>query len=695
MSLPLDSFLQLDLDDNLNKAIKACGHTTPTPVQAKSIPPILAGKDVVVSAPTGSGKTGAFVLPALHRLSLEKPLKKTRILILTPTRELANQITKAADLYGKYLNFNIVSLVGGMPYHHQIKDLARGADIIVATPGRLMDHIEQKRVDLAAVDMLILDEADRMLDMGFIDDVQYIAKLTPSKRQTLLFSATLDNKLMSQVKHLLKNPIRIDLSNETISVPDIKQELYKADSPQQKARLLKHFLNEGSIYKAIIFCSTKIGVDRLAANLREQGFAAFPLHGDLKQNARTRTLEQFRRGKIQLLIATDVAARGIDVSDISHVFNYDLPRFSEDYVHRIGRTGRAGKSGVAISFVAASDKRHLQQIERYIGQRLHLISNMHISDKEISRPPYVAEPVRQGRGSHGGRHDRDNTRSSRYEKRDGRKGDFSDARSHRGERSFREDRHSSFKEERYAKSEHHERAPASRRYEGKFMREEGGYSADTYEHKANRGYAKSSYNKDERSPAKRSRARGDERSFNKEEPFAAGRKDRSSQRFTEKKSFKKGGRFSGESSERQAESSYHKRKPFKQIDRFASDSNSEGVYVKRSFRKDESDGRRSFRKDDAGGKRSFRKDDTGGKRSFRKDDADGRRSFKKDDTGRKRSFRKDEADSSTRSKKESTYLGHSYRNDAAVPISTKPKKKFAGKPKHRKNKTVRGKFADR
>lgn len=376
----MSSFLQLNLDQNINKAISICGYTQPTPIQAKSIPSILTGKDLVASAQTGTGKTAAFVLPALHRLSQQKPSKKTRILILTPTRELATQITKAASLYGKFLRFNIVSLVGGMSYYHQIKDLGRGADIIVATPGRLLDHINQKRVDLSHVEMLVLDEADRMLDMGFIDDVQSIAKLTPSQRQTLLFSATVDNKLASVVKHLLKNPTRIDLSNEKIAAPKIKQEMYKVTHSQHKLRLLKHFLNDENIYKAIIFSATKSNADHLATQLRDQGLAAAALHGDLKQNVRNRTLEQLRKGKIQFLVATDVAARGIDVSDITHVFNYDLPRFCEDYVHRIGRTGRAGKTGIAISFVLPTDTRHLQRIERYIGQRIKLINHAELND---------------------------------------------------------------------------------------------------------------------------------------------------------------------------------------------------------------------------------------------------------------------------------------------------------------------------
>ena len=359
------SFAQLNLHKNIFNAITACGYEKPTPIQEQSIPAILAGKDLVACAQTGTGKTAAFILPALHHLSEQKAAKKTRVLILTPTRELASQISKAAHSYGKFLQFKIVSLVGGMPYHHQIRDLSRGADIIVATPGRLLDHIENQRIDLSAIEMLVLDEADRMLDMGFIDDVQAIAKLTPPHRQTLLFSATVDNKLSNIINRLLKDPVRINLSHEKIAAPSVKQEMYKAQNTQHKSRLLKHFLNDANIFKAIIFSATKINADKLANELRHQGFAAAALHGDLKQNVRNRTIDQLRQGKIQFLVATDVAARGIDISDITHVINYDLPKFCEDYVHRIGRTGRAGKSGIAISFVLPTDMRHLQHIQPY------------------------------------------------------------------------------------------------------------------------------------------------------------------------------------------------------------------------------------------------------------------------------------------------------------------------------------------
>lgn len=370
MSAPQINFAQLNLDPSISKAIMACGYETPTPVQQRSIPEILNGHDIVASAQTGTGKTAAFVLPALHRLSLKQDALKPRILILTPTRELASQITQSAAKYGKFLRFRMASLVGGMSYRQQLKDLSGRVDLIVATPGRLLDHMENRRLDLSGIEMLVLDEADRMLDMGFIDDVQAIARATPTTRQTLLFSATVDDKLGRVVKHLLKNPVRIDLSPEKMSPSLIKQELYMADHVQHKNRLLMHFLENQNIFKAIIFTATKIGADKLAAQLCDKGMLAAPLHGDLKQNQRNKTVEQLRRGKIQYVVATDVAARGIDIADMTHVFNYDLPKFSEDYVHRIGRTGRAGKTGIAISFAVPADVRHIVRIERFIGQKV-------------------------------------------------------------------------------------------------------------------------------------------------------------------------------------------------------------------------------------------------------------------------------------------------------------------------------------
>ncbi len=407
------SFSQMNLDAHIFKALNACGYNNPTPIQASSIPSILTGKDLVASAQTGTGKTAAFVLPALQRLTLKSAMSKPRVLILTPTRELATQITQAASKYGKFLRFNIISLVGGMPYRQQLRDLSRPVDIIVATPGRLLDHMSNGRLNLSAIEMLILDEADRMLDMGFIDDVKEIAKATPENRQTLLFSATVDNKLSGIIRQLLKNPVHIDLSQEKMAPTLIQQEVYMADSFQHKERLLQHFLENENIFKAIIFSATKIHADKLAGQLIDMGYSAAALHGDLKQNVRNRTVEQLRRGKIQFLVATDVAARGIDINDVTHVINYDLPKFAEDYVHRIGRTGRAGKEGIAISFVLPSDAKHLQKIERYIGQKLTFSTIAGLEPKKRASAPSKSAAHSKKKSS----------RKPEWRKSDSRKGD--------------------------------------------------------------------------------------------------------------------------------------------------------------------------------------------------------------------------------------------------------------------------------
>jgi len=364
------SFNDLNLHALILKAIVECGYTNPTPVQAAAIPQALQGRDLVVKAQTGTGKTAGFTIPALQRLASVKGTHKPRILILTPTRELATQVTKSALTYGKFLKLNIISLLGGMPYRQQIRDLSRPVDIIVATPGRLIDHVKSGRLDLKAIEMLILDEADRMLDMGFVDDVKAIAAYTPPTRQTLLFSATVDSRLSSIIKQITKDPAKIEFASENMSPTQITQSMYLTDNIQHKMRLLQHFLTNENIFKGIIFSATKINADTLANQLQDKGFEAAALHGDLKQNVRNRTIDQLRRGRVQFLVATDVAARGIDISDITHVFNFDVPKFSEDYVHRIGRTGRAGKTGIAISFALPADTKHVKKIERYIGKSI-------------------------------------------------------------------------------------------------------------------------------------------------------------------------------------------------------------------------------------------------------------------------------------------------------------------------------------
>jgi superfamily II DNA/RNA helicase len=367
------SFKDFNLHPAILKAIQQCGYTTPTPVQAEAIPKVLDGHDIIASANTGTGKTASFVLPALQLLTKRRLNKrqygKPSVLILTPTRELANQVSQAIRNYGKNMRCYSTSLVGGMPYSPQLKSLSRPIDIVVATPGRLLDMLERRRIDLSYLKMLVLDEADRMLDMGFVDEVNQIADSTPEDRQTLLFTATWDNTLAKLAQSLLKEPERIQIETEPTQ-ENIEQRLHVVDDLDHKTRLLQHLLDDEKLTQAIIFSATKQGADVLAQELMDLGYAAAALHGDMKQGARNRTLMNLRRGKLRLLVATDVAARGLDVSSISHVINFDLPRFAEDYVHRIGRTGRAGAAGTAISFALPDELLHLERIERYTGQRV-------------------------------------------------------------------------------------------------------------------------------------------------------------------------------------------------------------------------------------------------------------------------------------------------------------------------------------
>ncbi|SOD42093.1 DEAD/DEAH box helicase [Nitrosovibrio sp. Nv4] len=367
------SFENLNLHPLILKAIIDSGYTSPTPIQEQAIPELLAGHDIMASAQTGTGKTAAFMLPALHRLATPSAVhsRGPRVLVLTPTRELALQVSEAAAKYGKHLSrVKVVSILGGMPYPLQNKLLSQSVDILVATPGRLIDHIQRGRIDFSRLEMLVLDEADRMLDMGFIDDVERIASATPATRQTLLFSATLDSAINNVAARLLKSPKRIQIATQQAKLDNIEQRLHYVDDISHKNRLLDHLLRDMALKQAIVFTATKRDADTLADNLSAQGHEAAALHGDMNQRDRTRTLTKLRGGGLRVLVATDVAARGIDVAGITHVINFDLPKFAEDYVHRIGRTGRAGASGIAVSFASGKDGINLKKIERFTGQRI-------------------------------------------------------------------------------------------------------------------------------------------------------------------------------------------------------------------------------------------------------------------------------------------------------------------------------------
>ncbi len=366
------SFASLNLDNALLRAIEESGYTTPTAIQAQAIPVVTAGHDLMASAQTGTGKTAAFMLPALNLLATPHELKSRgpRILVLVPTRELATQVNEAARKYGKFIRARTVSIVGGMPYPLQNKLLSQPLDILVATPGRLLDHMERGRIDLSRLQMLVLDEADRMLDMGFLPDVERICEQLTAERQTLLFSATLDGDIARIARPILKNPKTIQVATQKEKHANIEQRLHYVDDMTHKNKLLEHLLIAPEVNQVIIFTSTKRHCDVLAEDLYAAGHKTAALHGDMTQGARNRTLTKLRQGDVKVLVATDVAARGIDVAGITHVINYDLPKFAEDYVHRIGRTGRAGNTGIAISFASNIDRHILRKIEQFTGNRM-------------------------------------------------------------------------------------------------------------------------------------------------------------------------------------------------------------------------------------------------------------------------------------------------------------------------------------
>jgi len=437
------SFDSLGLAPALLSSIERTGFTTPTPVQMAAIPPAMAGSDLMVSSQTGSGKTAAFMLPALHRIA-QKSANKGRgvqVLVLTPTRELALQVSEATAAYGSNLDdLRIATVVGGMPYGAQLKALSRRVDVLVATPGRLLDHLQARRVDLSTVHTLVLDEADRMLDMGFIDDINTIVDRTPQDRQTLLFSATLDGTVAKLAARMMRDPQRIELASQSDRHANITQTLLYADDAGHKLRLLDHILRDAAMDQAIVFTATKRGADDLAEHLADTGFSVMALHGDMNQRQRSRTLTEVQDGRVRVLVATDVAARGIDVQAISHAINYDLPMQPEDYVHRIGRTGRAGRDGLAYTLAVHGERHKVRRIEHFIG---HQIPSEVIAGLEPQRTP-SARPEGAGRGAGGKKSGRfSNDRSSApsgggYAGRESRpyapRGDkpFAD----RGERSF-------------------------------------------------------------------------------------------------------------------------------------------------------------------------------------------------------------------------------------------------------------------
>ncbi|MBI1363997.1 MAG: DEAD/DEAH box helicase [Proteobacteria bacterium] len=369
MTMPFD---QLGLNAKLLKAVTESGFTTPTPVQEKSIPAVLKGNDVMACAQTGTGKTAAFVLPALHRMMETEPKgygKGPRVLVLTPTRELAAQVHENIQTFSKYTPVSSTMIIGGVAYAGQIQALKKRQDVVIATPGRLIDHMEAERIDFSRVEMVVLDEADRMLDMGFLKPIERIFDEIENQVQTLLFSATFDDRVEKIAAKKLKNPVRIQLAVASQNHDQITQTFYKATDTAHKQNMLRYLLNGEDVWQAIVFIATKHGADRLAKNIRKMGHKTAALHGDMRQNARKKVIDQMHRGDLKVLVATDVAARGLDVNDLSHVINYDLPMVAEDYIHRIGRTGRANKTGIAMSFVNGKDMGAFKGIERLLGKK--------------------------------------------------------------------------------------------------------------------------------------------------------------------------------------------------------------------------------------------------------------------------------------------------------------------------------------
>ena len=393
------SFTTLGLHEALMKAVAESGYATATEVQAAAIPPAIAGADLMVSARTGSGKTAAFILPALQRILAARGDNKRRekgviygprILVLTPTRELAMQVAKAATMYGRHVQgLRVATVVGGVPYPAQIAALRGPLDILISTPGRLLDHLQTGKCVLENVEVLVLDEADRMLDMGFIDDITTIAEHVPATRQTVMFSATFSGATGGLAKQLLRDPQRIDVASHTDTHENIEQRLHWADNSNHKNALLDHILTQRDMEQALVFTSTQRDADWLADRLADMGHHVASLHGGHPQGRRNRVLQGLRNKQLKILVATDVAARGIDVPSISHVINYGLPMKEEDYVHRIGRTGRAGRTGLAVTLAERRDSGMIHRIQRYTTQRIPATM---IEGLEPKRPEPKAAP---------------------------------------------------------------------------------------------------------------------------------------------------------------------------------------------------------------------------------------------------------------------------------------------------------------
>jgi len=416
-------FDSLGLSPDILKAVADSGYTIPTPIQAQGIPHVLQRRDMIGIAQTGTGKTASFTLPMIEMLSRGRAkARMPRALVLEPTRELADQVSESFDKYSKYSKLSHALLIGGVSMDEQVKKLDRGVDVLIATPGRLMDHFERGRILLSQVNILVIDEADRMLDMGFIPDVEKICKLLPFTRQTLFYSATMPPEIQRLTDQFLHNPVRIEVSRPATTADNITQEVVEIPANDwAKREALRRLIREAepTLKNAIVFCNRKRDVDVVAKSLVKHGFDAAPIHGDLDQSLRTRTLDRFRAGELKILVASDVAARGLDVPAVSHVFNFDVPIHADDYVHRIGRTGRAGRPGTAISIVTPLDQKSMVAIEKLIGQTIPRIEGGAVSQATDGPVPASGETERP-RHSRGREGSRDGARhASRESPRDG------------------------------------------------------------------------------------------------------------------------------------------------------------------------------------------------------------------------------------------------------------------------------------
>ena len=409
-------FEDLGLAPEVLRAVAESGYSTPTPIQAQGIPHVLKRRDVIGLAQTGTGKTASFTLPMIEMLAKGRAkARMPRSLILEPTRELAAQVSESFERYGRYNKLSMALLIGGVSFDDQDRKLDRGVDVLIATPGRLLDHFERGKLMLSQVQLLVIDEADRMLDMGFIPDVERICKLVPFTRQTLFYSATMPPEIQRLTEQFLHNPVRVEVARPATTAANIAQQVIEVPSNDwAKRETLRRLIRESDIVNAIVFCNRKRDVDVVAKSLAKHGFSAAPLHGDLDQSVRTRTLDAFKSGDIKILVASDVAARGLDIPAVGHIFNFDVPYHADDYVHRIGRTGRAGRSGLAYTLATSAEKKYVDAIERLTG---------------LSLPRRSVEGIEVREGS-----ERQDSRRRTERGRRGRSGQRSEHASHSDER---------------------------------------------------------------------------------------------------------------------------------------------------------------------------------------------------------------------------------------------------------------------